>query len=73
MELTLQDTEKFVTQHNNVQWQGWTVEIFESSPNGYLKTKGAFRDGQWGILTTIKVNDAGKYKIPQQYFRTARH
>jgi hypothetical protein len=60
--------EAFVTRQqklgNNVRWNGWTLEFFRPSEQAiYNVESGVFRDGQYGFLNRVEVNNDGHWVI----------
>lgn len=52
---------RFVEGYPNASWNGWTLEIFKPTPAGYTNKRGVFRNGQWGLLTTVSPDDKGTW------------
>ncbi len=48
---------------NNVRWNNYTLEFFRPAPQAIYSKDGAFRDGQWGYLNKVAVNDKGLWEI----------
>ena len=49
---------------NNVKWNGWTLEFFRPAEQAiYNARDGIFRDGQWGYLNIVDVDDNGLWNI----------
>jgi len=63
MELTLTQAERFVSSAPRASWNGWDIEIYRPDPNAFMRSAGAFHQGQWCLKTTVKANDRGMYVI----------
>lgn len=65
--LNLSEAENFVhTQRRkgaDVRWEGWDIVFWNRTPHGFTNTKGAFRNGRWGMETRILVDDDGLWRI----------
>jgi len=49
---------------NNVRWNNYTLEFFRPAEQAiYNARDGVFRDGQWGYLNKVEVNDKGLWEI----------
>jgi hypothetical protein len=63
LNLSYDAVHRFVEGHPQARWDGWTVELFKPSPAGATHPKGAFRNGQWGILTRVGPDEKGKWRL----------
>jgi hypothetical protein len=63
LKLDIDAAERFVAGYPNASWNGWNLELFKPNPSGYSNKRGAFRNGTWGILTTVSPDSQGKYKF----------
>lgn len=52
---------RFVEGHPNASWDGYTMELFKPTPAGFTNKRGAFRNGQWGLLTRVSPNERGEW------------
>lgn len=48
---------------NNVAWNNYTLEFFRPAQQAIYSKDGAFRDGAWGYLNKVAVNDKGLWEI----------
>lgn len=48
---------------NNVRWNGYTLEFFRPEEKAIYSKDGAFRDGRWGYLNKVNVNNKGLWEI----------
>lgn len=48
-------------------WDGWNLNIFRPTDDGFNDKRGAYRNGQWGIVYRIKPNRYGAWRIPQRF------
>lgn len=59
LKLNYEAVHRFVEGYPQAQWDGWTIEIFKPTPAGFTSKRGAFRDGQWGLVTRVTPDDKG--------------
>jgi hypothetical protein len=59
LKLNYDAAHRFVEGYPTANWDGWTIEIFKADPRGYTRKNGAYRNGQWGILTRVEADDKG--------------
>lgn len=63
LKLTLDAAERFVAGFPNASWSGWDIEIFKSNHRGFSRRDGAYRNGEWGVLTRVSPDAQGVYKF----------
>lgn len=59
LRLNYEAAHRFVDGYPNANWDGWTIELFKPNPTGATSRRGAFRRGEWGILTRVEVDARG--------------
>jgi len=77
LKLGIRKVHQFVEQQialgNNVRWNGWTIEFFRPAEAAiYNAAAGIYRDGQWGYLNTVSVNDKGLWEIDFRNIKRAK-
>lgn len=65
-----QYVEREQSKGRKVWWEGWDIKSFRPNPTGYMKKDGAFVNGKWGTLRTIRVNKYGKWRVSESARRT---
>jgi hypothetical protein len=63
LKLNIDAAERFVAGYPSASWDGWTLELFKVNPRGWSRRDGAYRNGEWGILTRVAPDAQGVYKF----------
>lgn len=53
----------FVDREASAHWDGWDVIIWSPNKRGFIRTDGAFVNGQWGTIRRIRPNKFGKWRL----------
>ena len=53
-----------------VYWDGWNIVSFRKNPSGFMRKDGAFRNGSWGTIRSIRPNKYGKWRVSESARRT---
>jgi hypothetical protein len=61
--------ESIVSNHPDLEWEGWDVMWYKPYPAGFLKVDGAMRDGKWTRLRRIAPERQG-WKLPTALSRS---
>lgn len=69
MQMTLDQVERLVKKNKYMSWNQWTLEIFKPDRNAFMRSNGAIRDGEWGLVQKVELNAEGMYDVPQRYAR----
>lgn len=69
MKITLEQAEEFVNAAHFVEWDGWTLNLFNDRYDGFYKQNGCWRNNQWQLKFRYEINDEGMYEIPARYAR----
>lgn len=48
---------------NDVRWEGFDMVFWKPTHYGFTNTKGAFRNGRWGMETRIPVTNDGTWTV----------
>lgn len=48
-------------------WDGYTIVRWSPSNNGLLQKNGMYKNNKWGYATRFKVNDKGRWELPDKY------
>ena len=61
--------EKLKTQGHDIEWDGWKIISYVPHGGAFLKSSGAFRNGQWTVKTVHEVDENGKWNLPGVYLK----
>lgn len=69
MKIGFKRSDKFIAEQqakgNDCFWDGWTMVFFRPHRGGF-RGGGVKRDGRWGFLTRVEVDDKGFWNLPPQ-------
>lgn len=61
--------EKIVENNQSLKWNGWDVEYYETSEDGFMKLNGVYLpDSNWGTKRVFKLEN-GFWNIPDNLLR----
>ena len=61
--------EKLKAQGHDIEWDGWNIVSYVPHGGAFLKTSGAFRNGQWTVKRVHEVDSNGKWNLPGVYLK----
>lgn len=61
----LDAAERYESKNVNAWWEGWTLMVFTPDTRKSWATRpdGGYRNGQWGRLQRVEVNQKGRYRF----------
>lgn len=65
---SLEKMEELVNNNPNLKWDGWNVEYYDSSEDGFMKLNGVYLPDGWGTKQVFKLEN-GVWNIPDNILR----
>jgi hypothetical protein len=65
---SLEQMETIVENNVSLDWDGWDVVEYQSSPTAWMKPNGVYRNNGWSLRKFYRLTSAG-WDLPNKFVR----